>query len=127
MFADFLSGDNIKIEYMIQMFDIGSIIEEQRVLQKLSSANDFAYNKYHTLDEIHAWVDQMVADYSDLVTPLAIGKSYENRDIKGFKISSKKMATKNDDTKVNSKKAVWWDGGLLFSFQTNCYFDCIYT
>jgi len=117
MFADFLSRDDVKIEYMVQMSDIGVIIEEQRVLRDLSrtlsNTNDFAYDKYHTLEEIQAWVDEMVATYPDIVTPLAIGKSYENRDIKGFKISSKKMATKRDGTKINAKKAVWWDGGLF--------------
>ena len=121
MFADFLSTDDVKIEYVVHISDIGAIMEEQRVLRNLSrtlsNTNDFAYDKYHTLEEIHAWVDQMVATYPNLATPLMIGKSYENRDIKGFKISSEKMATNFDGTKTNSKKAVWWDGGLLcFSF-----------
>jgi hypothetical protein len=118
MFADFLSTDGVKIEYVVHMPDIGAIIERQTVLRNLSrtlsNTNDFAYDKYHTIEEIHAWVDEMVAAYPDLVTPLTIGKSYENRDIKGFKISSKTMATKRDGTKINLKKAVWWDGGLLW-------------
>ncbi|CAF4088987.1 unnamed protein product [Rotaria sordida] len=100
------------------MADIGAIIERQRVLhnlhRSLSNTNDFAYNKYHTIEEIHAWIDQMVATYPELVTPLTIGKSYENRNIKGFKISSKKMATKIDGTKATTKKAVWWDGDRLW-------------
>ncbi|CAF1467973.1 unnamed protein product [Rotaria sp. Silwood1] len=98
------------------MTDIGAIIERQRILQNLprssSNANDFAYDKYHTIEEIHAWVDQMVATYPEMVTPFTVGKSYENRDMKGFQISSKKMATKRDGTKVTSKRAVWWDGGI---------------
>ncbi|CAF1184264.1 unnamed protein product [Rotaria sordida] len=115
-FADFLTLDSAKIEYVVHMADIGAIIERQRVLhnlhRSLSNTNDFAYNKYHTIEEIHAWIDQMVATYPELVTPLTIGKSYENRNIKGFKISSKKMATKIDGTKATTKKAVWWDGGI---------------
>lgn len=116
MFADFLSADGMKIEYNVQMSDLGATIERQRVLRSfsrlLSNTTDFAYDKYHTLDEIHQWIDQMVANYSDMITPLTFGKSYENRDIKGFKISSKKNATNGDGTQINAKKAVWWDGGI---------------
>ncbi|CAF3209194.1 unnamed protein product [Rotaria sp. Silwood2] len=100
------------------MADIGAIIEMQRVLQNLhrssSNANDFAYDKYHTIEEIHAWVDQIVATYPEIATPFTVGKSYENRDMKGFKISSKKMATKRDGIKAIAKKAVWWDGDRLW-------------
>ena len=123
MFAEFLSRDDVKIEYTTPVSDIGAIIDEQSILRnvsrRLSNTNDFAYDKYHTLEEIQAWVDEMVATYPDLVTPLTIGKSYEDRDIKGFKISSKKMATKLDGTKVDSKKAVWWDGGWSYFFSLN--------
>ncbi|CAF0819240.1 unnamed protein product [Rotaria sordida] len=115
-FADFLTSDGVKIEYVVHMNDIGAIIERQRILQNLtqssSNTNDFAYDKYHTIEDIHAWVDQMVATYPEMATPFTVGKSYENRDMKGFKISSKKMATKRDGTKVTAKKAVWWDGGI---------------
>ena len=117
-FADFLASDDVKIDYVVHMVDIGTIIERQMTPQNLSrsssNSNDFAYDKYHTVEDIHAWVDQMVATYSELVTPFTVGKSYENRDMKGFIISSKKMATKHDGRKVSTKKAVWWDGGLLF-------------
>ncbi|CAF3337809.1 unnamed protein product, partial [Rotaria sp. Silwood2] len=114
-FADFLTSDGVKIKHVVHMADIGAIIERQRILQNLppssSNPNDFAYDKYHTVEDIHAWVDQIVATYPEIVTPFTVGKSYENRDMKGFKISSKKMATKRDGTKATTKKAVWWDGG----------------
>ena len=97
------------------MNNIGAIIERQRLMNKLESsgvnADDFAYNKYHPLEEIHAWIDQMVQTYPDLATSFSVGKSYENRDLKGLKISSNKAAVKLDGTPVNKKKAVWWDGG----------------
>ncbi|CAF4417589.1 unnamed protein product [Rotaria sp. Silwood2] len=115
-FADFLTSDGVKIKHVVHMADIGAIIERQRILQNLppssSNPNDFAYDKYHTVEDIHAWVDQIVATYPEIVTPFTVGKSYENRDMKGFKISSKKMATKRDGTKATTKKAVWWDGGI---------------
>jgi hypothetical protein len=105
------------------MKDIGGIIERQRLTHKLqpSSVNaaDFAYNKYHPLEEIHAWIDTMVQTYPDLATSFTVGQSYENRPMTGLKISSKKAAVKLDGTPVNAKKAVWWDGGKLR------FFSCI--
>jgi hypothetical protein len=98
------------------MKDIGAIIERQRLIHKLqpSTVNaDFAYNKYHTLEDIHAWIDLMVQTYPTLATSFTVGQSYENRDMKGLKISSNKAAVKLDGTPVNAKKAVWWDGGKL--------------
>ncbi|CAF0833065.1 unnamed protein product [Rotaria sordida] len=77
-FADFLTSDGVKIEYVVHMNDIGAIIERQRILQNLtqssSNTNDFAYDKYHTIEDIHAWVDQMVATYPDMVTPFTYGQ-----------------------------------------------------
>jgi hypothetical protein len=103
------------------MKDIGSIIDTQKLLHHLrpSTVNDddFAYDKYHTLDDIHAWIDKMVQTYPTLASTFTVGQSYEKRDMKGLKISSNKQATKLNGKPVNQKKAVWWDGGnLLFNF-----------
>jgi len=97
------------------MKDIGSVIEEQNFahLHQPSSVNadNFTYDKYHTIEEIHAWIDQLVQSYPNLATSFSVGESYEKRDIKGLKISSNKTAVRSDGTPVNKKKAVWWDGG----------------
>jgi hypothetical protein len=99
------------------MKDIGSVIDKQKLIHKLRpstvNADDFAYDKYHTIADIQAWIDQMVQTYPDLATSFSVGQSYEKRDMKGLKISSKKAAVKRDGTPVNAKKAVWWDGGKL--------------
>lgn len=104
------------IEYRIVMKDIGEIIDKQEIERKTRpsqfGADDFAYDKYHSVDEIHSWIDQMVQTYPSLATSFSVGQSYEKRDLKGLKISSNKMAKKLDGTPVNQKKAVWWDGGI---------------
>ena len=98
------------------MKDIGSVIASQDWIRKSRpseyKADDFAYDKYHPLDEIHAWIDQMVQTYPTLASSFSVGQSYEKRDMKGLKISSNKLAKKLDGTPVNQKKAVWWDGGI---------------
>ena len=99
----------MKVKYEIAMNDIGTIIERQRLMHKLQPSivkiNDFAYDKYHPVEEVHTWIDQMVQTYPHLATSFIVGQSYEKRDLKGLKISS-------NNTAVNSKKAIWWDAGI---------------
>ncbi|CAF1203664.1 unnamed protein product [Rotaria sordida] len=115
-FAKFLSSDDMKIQYDVIMKDIGAVIERQKLIDKLQPssvyADDFAYDKYHPINEIDTWIDKMVQTYPTLATSFTVGKSYEKREMKGLKISSNKTAVKLDGTPVNEKKAVWWDGGI---------------
>ena len=102
------------------MKDIGALIASQKLMHEIRpsiiNADDFAYDKYHTIDDIHAWIDKMVQTYPTLASTFTVGQSYEKRDMKGLKISSNKVARKLDGTPVNKKKAVWWDGGELFFY-----------
>ncbi|CAF0886703.1 unnamed protein product [Rotaria sordida] len=115
-FAEYLSSFDDKIKYDVVMKDIGAVIDKQKLLHKLRPSivndDDFAYDKYHTIDDIHAWIDKMVQTYPTLASTFTVGQSYEKRNMKGLKISSSKLATKLDGTSVNKKKAVWWDGGI---------------
>ncbi|CAF3428507.1 unnamed protein product [Rotaria socialis] len=115
-FASFLSSDDIKIKYHVIMKDIGSIIERQNLIHKLMPSYEnvgaFAYDKYHPIEEIHAWIDTMVQTYPSLATSFIVGTSYEKRQMKGLKISSSKTAVTVAGIPVNAKKAVWWDGGI---------------
>lgn len=112
------------------MEDIGSVIARQNLMHKLRPskymADDFAYDKYHTIEDIHAWIDQMVQTYPNLATSFSVGQSYEKRDMKGLKISSNKTAMKLDGTPANKKKAVWWDGGIFY-LRNNDHSDDIYS
>ena len=112
-----MSSFNDKIEYDIVIQDIGAIIDQQNLIHQwhpsMINVDDFAYDKYHTIDDIHAWIDQMVQTYPTLASTFTVGKSYEQRNIKGLKISSNQTASRRDGTKVYPKKAVWWDGGNL--------------
>lgn len=123
-FAKFLSI--YRVEYDVIIEDIGAMIDEQNDLHRnqpsLYKVNDFAYDKYHPIAEIHAWIDQMVQQYPSLASALVFGQSYEKRDLKGIKISSNKTAKRLDGTPVNKKKAVWFDGGksLSLSLLTIC-------
>ncbi|CAF0866470.1 unnamed protein product [Didymodactylos carnosus] len=110
-FAELMN--DYKISYNITIKNIGPIIEKQFLSNRVENNDDFDYAKYHTITDIYAWIDQMVATYPDLATTFSVGKTFEKRDMKCLKISSTKMVKNLDGTIVNApKKAIWWDGGI---------------
>jgi hypothetical protein len=39
--------------------------------------------------QIYAWLDSLVDNYPEVVTPITVGRSYEGRQIRGVKVSFK--------------------------------------
>ncbi|XP_062384560.1 carboxypeptidase O-like [Sardina pilchardus] len=60
------------------------------------------YFKYHTMDQITGWMEQLEKDHQGLVTIIPYGQTYENRTIKLLKISQGS----------GKKKAIWMDCGI---------------
>lgn len=54
-----------------------------------SRDGSFGWKKYNTLDEIYAWLDEVLTAYPVITEGFELGKSYENRTIRGIKISYK--------------------------------------
>ncbi|XP_053613735.1 zinc carboxypeptidase-like [Plodia interpunctella] len=52
-----------------------------------SSFHSLTWNSYHTLEEIYTWLDELVTAYPDIVSPITIGSSFENRPIRGIIIN----------------------------------------
>lgn len=94
------AGLNVRVS----IENISETMRQQRTLS-YHIGDDFDYGKYHTLDEIHAWIDQIQQTYSKFVTTLNITKSYEGRNVKAMKIS----IPSDDNT---AKPAMWFDGGI---------------
>ncbi|XP_055837041.1 zinc carboxypeptidase-like [Episyrphus balteatus] len=67
--------------------NVQSLIDEESSSYKRDAT--FGWTSYHSLDTIYDWIDDIIAEYSNIVTPFVIGKSYEGREIRGIKISSK--------------------------------------
>ncbi|XP_055062683.2 carboxypeptidase O [Misgurnus anguillicaudatus] len=61
------------------------------------------YTKYHTMDEISAWMSQIQKENPEVVSSLIYGKTYENRSIALLKIGF---------SSTTPKKAVWMDCGI---------------
>jgi uncharacterized protein YlxP (DUF503 family) len=98
--------NSVKINYKVVISDVAETISKQRSsLNSGAVVGDFDYGKYHTLQEIQQWIDQIAQQYPKYVTVLNITQSYEGRTLKAFKIS-----VSNDGSKA--KPALWFDGGI---------------
>uniref|UniRef100_A0A1B0DHR3 Zinc carboxypeptidase A 1 n=1 Tax=Phlebotomus papatasi TaxID=29031 RepID=A0A1B0DHR3_PHLPP len=45
------------------------------------------WERYQTMDEINVWMDQMLAQHGNVLTPITYGNSYEMEPIRGFLMS----------------------------------------
>jgi murein tripeptide amidase MpaA len=98
-FLSLLKKMNFQTEIKIE--DVGKMIGELAKTLNTKLDDDFDYSKYHTYEQINAWIDSIALQYNDRVSVINFGKSYEKRDIRGFKISL-----------GAGRKAVWIDGGI---------------
>ncbi|XP_017115493.1 zinc carboxypeptidase-like [Drosophila elegans] len=65
------------------------IDSEEDANLRASRDGSFGWKKYNTLDEIYAWLDEILANYPAVTESFALGQSYEGRTIRGIKISYK--------------------------------------
>lgn len=58
-------------------------------IDRSTSLGSFNWIRYHTLAEIHTWLDELVELYPGIVTTVNIGTSHEGRALKGVIIDFK--------------------------------------
>ncbi|KFP90522.1 Carboxypeptidase A1, partial [Apaloderma vittatum] len=98
------------VSYSIMIEDVQALVDhEQREMEMVRSrrqsqltTSTFDYSAYHTLDEIYAFMDLLVAENPNLVSKLEIGQSTENRPLYVLKFS--KGGT--------NRPAIWIDTGI---------------
>ncbi|XP_059113495.1 carboxypeptidase A5 isoform X1 [Peromyscus eremicus] len=95
------------LAYSVMIKDIQVLLDEERDAMARSrrlerSTSSFSYSSYHTLEEIYSWIDNFVAEHSNLVSKIHIGNSFENRSILVLKFS----------TGGSNRRAVWIDTGI---------------
>lgn len=73
-------------EYSISF--IYSVIDQESASDATITA-EFDWESYHTLDEIYAWLDQLLLDYPTILSPVTVGYTYEGREIRAVKLSHK--------------------------------------
>lgn len=80
-------NNNIKPIYYREL--ISNVQEMINKSKHLSNCSSFDFESYHTLDEIYKNLDDLAKQYPDKVQIIVGGKTYEERQIKGVKVSFK--------------------------------------
>lgn len=76
----------IGIPYQLHIDDVQELIDETT---PQSRSKSFDFTSYHTLEEIYKNLDDLTKQYPDKVQTIVAGRSYENRTIKGVKVTFK--------------------------------------
>ncbi|XP_052744053.1 uncharacterized protein LOC112054321 [Bicyclus anynana] len=92
MFNDLIEQSSMKPEELIQ--DLQRVIDEQLTpIHRSGASNEsflgMSWNQYYDLNQINNWLDEVVKNYPSIVTPVVMGRSFENRDIRGIIIRYK--------------------------------------
>ncbi|XP_043943086.1 carboxypeptidase A1-like isoform X2 [Protopterus annectens] len=95
------------IPYSIMIKDLQEVVDYEEMEMKASrtvsrNTDSFNYATYHTLAEINAFIDQLVAENPGLVSKTVIGTSYEGRPLNLLKFS----------TGGTNRPAIWIDTGI---------------
>nr|AAT36730.1 carboxypeptidase A [Aedes aegypti] len=78
--------ERYELQAELSVSNLEQLFEHER---KRTTKEAFGWNAYYTLEEIYAWMDELVARYPSVLTAVVGGKSYEGRDIRGVKVSYK--------------------------------------
>ncbi|XP_055598523.1 zinc carboxypeptidase-like [Uranotaenia lowii] len=78
--------ENHGLRASLSVSNLQSLFDREQPKNRKAAVDWTAYN---TLEEIFAWMDQLLVDYPDVLTPIEAGYSYENRPIRGVKVSYK--------------------------------------
>ncbi|XP_021239914.1 carboxypeptidase A1-like [Numida meleagris] len=111
------------VPYSIMIEDVQALVDQEQ-MQMLRrrrfmphSTSTFDYTSYHTLEEIYAFMDLLVAENPNLVSKLEIGRTTENRPIYVLKFS--KGGTNRPaiwiDTGIHSREWVTQASGIWFA------------
>ncbi|XP_029463780.1 carboxypeptidase O-like [Rhinatrema bivittatum] len=90
-----------RIPFKILIPNIQKLLDSN--IAKSSGKSEYDYTRYHTMEEIYRWMNQISVNYSQLVTKYLLGKTYESRPIYCLKISWPSNKT---------KKIFWMDCGV---------------
>ncbi|XP_065358302.1 zinc carboxypeptidase-like [Calliphora vicina] len=87
-FLQLLKVYGLKSELMIN--NVQELIDVEENASELSAdSEEFGWTRYYQLHEIEQWLDGILAAYPTVTEGFEVGKSYENRTIRGIKISHK--------------------------------------
>lgn len=68
-----------------------SLIDQET--PKITPQAGFGWESYHTFEEIYDWLDELLAEYPNILTPHLVGYSYEGREIRAVKLSHRPVTS----------------------------------
>lgn len=101
-FAEFDSVLNTeKINNRIVADNVQKLIDDELLIQLKVSEKSFGWKTYYPLETIYKWMDSILEKNPNVTYPIYAGKTYENREIRGVKISHK-----------NGNPGIFIEGGI---------------
>uniref|UniRef100_A0A1B0GIS5 Zinc carboxypeptidase A 1 n=1 Tax=Lutzomyia longipalpis TaxID=7200 RepID=A0A1B0GIS5_LUTLO len=87
IFESFLDSKSIK--HRVTQKNLQRMIDMERRSMDFRKrrSNGFDFDNYHTIEEINAWLKSLEEAHPDVVSVITAGKSYQERDILGVKLS----------------------------------------
>ncbi|XP_078119094.1 carboxypeptidase O-like [Sander vitreus] len=85
---------------------LNSVLETSNSLvESLESTQSYDYSKYHSMDEIYRWMEDMKRGNAELVSSAVYGHTYEERNITLLKLGL-------ENPEGREKKVIWVDCGI---------------
>ncbi|CAH4038112.1 unnamed protein product [Pieris brassicae] len=94
-FADYMKS--VGLDIAVAITNVQSLINDQLnpSTTQRSSLGSLTWTEYHTLDNIHGWLDELETMYPNVVRTVSIGNGAEGRAIKGVIIDYKSGQREN--------------------------------
>ncbi|XP_030283394.1 carboxypeptidase O-like [Sparus aurata] len=93
-------------ELGLSLLILSSVLEtSNRLVEGSESTGSYDYTKYHPMDEIYKWMEDVERANPELISSAVYGKTTEGRDITLLKLGLKNSA-------VTEKKVIWMDCGI---------------
>ncbi|XP_068143640.1 zinc carboxypeptidase [Drosophila tropicalis] len=84
-FQQVLQKTHVKSDLFIK--NVQELIENETDISTRADTSEFGWTRYNTLEEIEKWLDEILSAYPEVTEEFIVGQSYENRTIRGIKIS----------------------------------------
>ncbi|KAJ6656346.1 hypothetical protein lerEdw1_003849 [Lerista edwardsae] len=99
--------ESYQMKYFVLIEDVQAMVDEEAREMELShqrdrSSNSFNYAAYHPLESIYKAMDEIAAEYPQLVSKHQIGETYEKRPLYILKFSTGGL----------DRPAIWIDAGI---------------
>nr|USU81833.1 M14 metal carboxypeptidase 2 [Antheraea pernyi] len=78
---------NITINNVQELID--AQLRPAKGIDRSTTLGSYSWDRYHNLQHIHAWLDELTTLYPGIVTTMVIGTSHEGRELKGIVIDFK--------------------------------------